>query len=139
MPASSRDDPPSEGAAPSPLSLSALRDLAAVLRRLQEEAAQRGEEQDNAGAGAREDTARRSAVERADAPTGAGMGELPAGGSAPAGAHDPAGGAPPGGGTGDRHPPEEVMTRRVAAPSPVVRILLHSIVKVGGSGTSPHA
>lgn len=108
MPASSWDEPPSEGAAPSPLSLSALRDLAAVVRRLQEEAAQRGEEQHNAGPGAREDTAQRSAVEQADAPAGAGMEKLSAGGSAPAGAHDSAGGAPPGGHTAGKQSLEEV-------------------------------
>jgi hypothetical protein len=108
MPASSRDDPPSEGAAPSPLSLSTLRDLAIVVRRLQEEAAQRGEEQHNAGPGACEDPAQRSAIEQADATDVTGMGELPAGGSAPAGAHDSAGGAPPGGDTADKQPREEV-------------------------------
>ena len=108
MPASSRDDPPSEGAAPSPLNLSALRDLATVVRRLQEEAAQRGEEQHHAGPGARENPAQRSATEQAKATDVARMGELPPGGSAPVGAHDSAGGAPPGGDTADTQPLEEV-------------------------------
>ncbi|MBV9280432.1 MAG: hypothetical protein JOZ41_10160 [Chloroflexi bacterium] len=108
VPLSSQDEPPSEGTAPSPLSLEALRNLAALVRRLQEEAAQCGEEQRNAGAGGREDTAQRSATEREDETDITAVGELPAGGSAPTGAHDPAGGTPPGGDTGDEQPPEGV-------------------------------
>jgi len=106
--ASSQDGPPSDGAASSPLSLSALRDLAALVRRLQEEAAQRGEEQQDAGPGSREESGPGRGI-GSDKETGvAGVGELCAGRSAAAGAHDPARGTPPGRGAGDEQSPEEV-------------------------------
>jgi len=108
VPKSSQDGTPSEGPLPSPLSLEALRNLAALVRRLQEEAAQRGEEQHNAGPGAREDTSQGSATDREDETDGAEVGELPAGGSASTGTDDSAGGTPPGGGTASEQPPEEV-------------------------------
>jgi hypothetical protein len=114
MPASSRDEPPSEGAAPSPLSLSALRDLAAVVRRLQEEAAQRGEEQQDAerrpDQNASEDQATGGERHpRANRGTGvAAVGELPARGSAAPGVHDSPSGTPPGEDQPSEQPGEEV-------------------------------
>ena len=114
MPASSQDESPSEGAAPSPLSLSALRDLAALVRRLQEEAAQRGEEQQDAERPPAEDarqehTTRRGHPSATEREAGvAAVGELPGGGSAPTGEHDPASGTPPGGGATTQQPFEEV-------------------------------
>jgi hypothetical protein len=108
VPASSQDEPSSEGAAPSPLSLEGLRNLAALVRRLQEEAAQRGEEQQDAGSGAHEDAAQESAIRREDETDVATLGELPAGGSAPSGAYDLAGSPPSGGDATDGQPSEEV-------------------------------
>ena len=108
MPASSQDESPSEGTAPSPLSLEALRNLAALVRRLQEEAAQRGEEQQDAGSGAREDAAHEPATRRERTAGVAGLGELPGGGPAPRGPHHPPGSTPPGGDATDGPPPEEV-------------------------------
>jgi len=108
VPASSQDGPPSDGVAPSPLSLSALRDLAALVRRLREEAAQRGEEQHDAGPGEHEDAPSGQPTGGEDETGVADVGELPAGGSAPIGAHDPASGTPPGGGAAAEHFPEEV-------------------------------
>ncbi len=114
VPASSQDDPPSEGTAPSPLSLSALRDLAALVRQLQEEATQRGKEQHDEERrpgkdGQQEHPTRRgqpSTTERGRG--GADMGEFPGGGSAPTGAHDPANGTPPGGVAPSQRPAKEV-------------------------------
>jgi hypothetical protein len=116
VPASSRDEPPSEGAGgPSPLSLTALRNLAALVRRLQEEAAQRGEEQHDAEWTTGEDARQGHTTERkrhlGDSERDAGVaevGELPGRGSAPSSEHDPASGTPPGGGATDEQPPEEV-------------------------------
>lgn len=108
VPLSSQDGTSSEDPAPSPLSVEVLRNLAALVRRLQEEAAQRGEEQHNAGPGAREHTAQGSATAREDEADVAEVGELPAGGSAATGAHGPASGTPPGGGAAGKQPPGEV-------------------------------
>jgi hypothetical protein len=115
VPASSQDEPPSEGSAPSPLSLEGLRNLAAEVRRLQEEADQRGEEQQDAGRTAGEDAQQEPATgsrgRRSDAERDAGVaavGELPAGGSASTGEHDPPSGTPPGGGGTGERPPKEV-------------------------------
>ena len=106
--ASSQDGPPSDGPAPSPLNLSALRELATLVRRLQEEAAQRGEEQQDARLGGREDTSQGHPTGKEDQTGFAAVGELPAGGSTSAGAHDPAGSTPPSGGATGEQPPEEV-------------------------------
>ena len=115
VPASSQDEPPSEGSAPPPLSLEGLRNLAAVVRRLQEEAAQRGEEQQDAGHTPDENTQQEpttgSRGRPSDAERDAGVaavGELPAGGSASTGAHDPPSSTPPGGGGTGERPPQEV-------------------------------
>jgi hypothetical protein len=115
MPASSEDGSPPDGPVPSPLSLEALRNLAALVRRLQEEAAQRGEEQHDAGRAPGEDARQArttgSRVHPGDTEQDAGaadVGELPAGGSAPAGAGDPASGTAPGGDEVDGQSPEEV-------------------------------
>src|SRR6266542_4017022 len=54
VPPPPQDGPPPPGAAPSPLSLTALRDLAALVRHLQEASGQRREEQDDARRTARE-------------------------------------------------------------------------------------
>jgi hypothetical protein len=108
VPAPSQDGPPPECGAPSPLSLEALRNLAALVRRLQEEAAQRGEEQQDGGPGPGEDAAQGPAPGREDETGVADVGELPGGGSAPSGAHDPAGSTPPGGSAADEQPLEEV-------------------------------
>ena len=99
VPAPPPDGPPPPGAAPSPLSLAALRDLAALVRRLREAAGQRGEEQDDAGlrgTNKRGSMAGTSGRERGAASSGAErnadaaeLGELPAGGSAAAGQGDP--------------------------------------------------
>src|SRR5204863_7468733 len=90
MPAPSQDGPPPPGVAPSPLSLAALRDLAALVRHLQEASGQCGEEQDDARQAAREASGQGRASGRGAQPPGAaepagdvaGVGELPAGGSA---------------------------------------------------------
>jgi hypothetical protein len=88
--------------------LEALRTLAALVRRLQEEAAQRGEEQHDAGPGGHEDASQGQAAGREDEIGVADVGELPTGGSAPTGPHDPASGTPPGGGAAGEQLPEEV-------------------------------
>jgi hypothetical protein len=115
MPGSSEDGSPPEGADPSPLSLEALRNLAALVRRLQEEAAQRGEEQQDAGRATGEDPeqgpesgSREQSGDSEQDARPAGLGELPGSGSAPGGAHDPASGTPPGGDSADEPPPEPV-------------------------------
>jgi hypothetical protein len=115
MPTSSQDEPPPEGAAPSPLSLEALRNLAAVVRRLQEEAAQRGEEQQDAGHTPGEEAEQDPAIGGGRQPGSADpaadvapVGELPAGGSASPGAHDPPSGTPPGGDAANQQPAAEV-------------------------------
>jgi hypothetical protein len=115
VPASSQDEPSAEGATPSPLSLEVLRNLVALVRRLREEAAQRGEEQQDAGHTPGEDAQQDPATDGRGRPSGAerdagvaAMGEFPAGGSAPAGAHHPPRSTPPGGGPTDEQPPEEV-------------------------------
>jgi hypothetical protein len=108
VPASSQDEPSSEGAAPSPLSLEGLRNLAALVRRLQKEAAQRGEEQQDAGPGAREDAAQEPAPRRECEADVATLGELLGGGPAPSGLHDPPGSAPPGGAATGDQPPAQV-------------------------------
>ena len=66
VPAASPDEPPAAGSAPSPLSLAVLRDLAAAVRRLQEEAAQRGEEQQDAGGTPSETDPQGPATERGE-------------------------------------------------------------------------
>jgi hypothetical protein len=108
MPLSSQDGTPSEGPSPSPLSLEVLRNLAALVRRLQEEAAQRGEEEQDGGSGAGEDAAHKPATRRERTADVAGLGELPGGGPAPRGPHHPPGSTPPGGDATDQQPPEEV-------------------------------
>ena len=108
VPASSEDGSPPEGPVPSPLSVEALRNLAALVRRLREEGVQRGEEQQDVGPGGREDTARGETTEEEDQTSIADMGELPTGGSAPISVYDPADRTtPPGGGT-DEQPSAEV-------------------------------
>jgi len=113
--ASSQDDPPLHDGVPSPLSLAVLRDLAAEVRRLQEEAAQRREEQQNAGGTPSEQAQQEPTTERGERSDDAEcdarvaeVGELPCRGSAPTGAHDPASGTPAGGGEAGEHPVEEV-------------------------------
>jgi hypothetical protein len=90
------------------LSVEALRNLAALVHRLQEEGAQRGEEQQDVGPGGREDTARGETTEKEDQTSVADVGELPAGGSTPIGVHDPADRTTPSGGGTDEQPPAEV-------------------------------
>jgi hypothetical protein len=114
--ASSPDEPPAESAGgTSPLSLTTLRNLAALVRRLQEEATQREEEQHDAGRAPGEDALQEHTTGRrrqpGDAVRHAGVadvGELPGGGSAPTGAGDPTGSTPPGGGEADEPPSEDV-------------------------------
>jgi hypothetical protein len=104
VPPPPQDGPPPHGAAPSPLSLTALRDLAALVRHLREASGQRGEEQDDARRAAREASSQGYARGRGAQPSGAteqaggiaDLGELPAGESATAGHGDPASGPPAG-------------------------------------------
>ena len=111
---SSQAEPP-EGGAPSPLSLAVLRALAAEVRRLQEGAVQRGEEQQDAEGTPGEKGQHEPATERGARPSDARpdarateMGELLRGGSASTGAEHPASGTPSGGGGAGKQPLEEV-------------------------------
>lgn len=106
MPASSPDGAPDGGARPL-LSVAALRDLVALVRRLQEAAAPGGEEQgdarETAEAGPEGDRAGERAEQQGRGERGAGaagVGELSGGGSASVGAGSPARGASPGGAHG---------------------------------------
>jgi hypothetical protein len=116
VPSPSQDGPPSHGVAPSPLSLTALRDLAALVRHLREASGRRGEEQDDARRAACEASGQGCASGRGTQPAGvadqagdaAGMGELPAGGSATAGDGDPASGPPAGRGQVGEPPLDDV-------------------------------
>jgi hypothetical protein len=84
------------------------------VRRLQEEAAQRGEEQQDAERRPDKNASQEHATAggrhpRADRDAGvAEVGELPAGGSAPPGVHDSASGTPPGEDQPSEQPGEEV-------------------------------
>jgi hypothetical protein len=115
MPRPPQDERPSEGTPPSPLSLAALRALAALVRRLQEEGAQRGEEQCHARSATRAESAPRGAsgkgapAERLEStPQLAHVGELPSGGAAPGGERDPASGPSASGDQSDGPAPEIV-------------------------------
>jgi hypothetical protein len=116
VPSPSQDGPPPHGAAPSPLSLTALRDLAALVRQLREASGQRGEEQDDARRAARAASDQGCASGREEQPSGvteqdggvAGVGELPVDGSAAAGPGDPASGPPAGRGQIGEPPPDDV-------------------------------
>ena len=100
VPRPPQDGPPPHGAAESPLSLTALRDLAALVRHLREAPGQRGEEQDDArraaceasGQGCASGRGAQSAVVTEQTGGVADVGELPADGSATAGPGDPASG-----------------------------------------------
>src|SRR4051812_1663105 len=104
VPASPRDGPPPSGVTPSPLNLAALRDLAALVRHLQEASGQRREEQDDARPAARAAARQERAIGRGEQTAGATeqaggvayVGELPADRSATAGHGDPASGPPAG-------------------------------------------
>ena len=110
------DGPPPPGIASSPLSLAALRDLAALVRHLQEASGQRREEQDDARPAARAAARQERAIGRREQTPGAteqaggiaDVGELPAGGSAAAGQGDPASGPPAGRGQVGEQPPDDV-------------------------------
>src|SRR5687768_12361634 len=116
VPPSSEDGPPPHGAAPSPLSLTALRDLAALVRHLREASGQRREEQDDARPAARAASRQGCAHGHGEEPPGAteqvggvaDVGELPAGGSAAAGQGDPASRTPAGRGPVDEPPLDDV-------------------------------
>src|SRR5205823_8012866 len=111
-----QDGPPPHGAAPSLLSLTALRDLAALVRHLREASGQRREEQDDARRAAREASRQGCASGRGEQPSGAteqaggvaGVGELPFGGSAAGGQGGPASGPSAGRGQVDEPPLEAV-------------------------------
>lgn len=115
VPGRSPDEPPPGGGTASPLSLAVLRDRAAVVRRLQEEAAQCGEEQQPARGTPSEQAQHAPTTARGERPgdarrdaRGAEVGELPHGGSTPSGPDDPASSTPPGGGGADEQPRAEV-------------------------------
>ena len=94
VPAPPPEEEPPDAA--SPLSLAALRDLAALVRRLQEKAAQRGEEQrdDDRGEQSRASGSREQPGDIEWDAGAAKLGELCGGGSATPGAGDPASGTP---------------------------------------------
>lgn len=101
MSAPSPKDPPPSSPTSSPLSLAALRDLAALVCRLQEDAIRRAEEQHDGPHGRNEGAPRgraRPPGGRADDPTGVtDVGELCGGGSRAGGTGNPARGPAPGG------------------------------------------
>ena len=111
MSASSQDELSQEGPGPSFLSLEGLRNLAALVRRLQEETAQRGEEQQDGDGAPGEDPCQADAMgggqyraEGRDAGI-AEVGELSPGVSPSPGECDPANGTSPGSSaTGNQHP-----------------------------------
>ena len=116
VPAPPQDGLPPHGAAPSPLSLTALRDLTALVRHLREASGQRREEQDDARRAAREASRQGCASGRGAQPSGAteqaggvaDVGELPDSGSAAAGQSDPASGPPAGRGQVGEPPLDDV-------------------------------
>ena len=116
VPAPPQDGSPPPGVAPSPLSLGALRDLAALVRHLQEASGQRREEQDDARPAARAASRQGRAIGRGEQPPGAtkpaggiaDLGELPAGGSAAAGQGALASGPPAGRGPVGEPSPDDV-------------------------------
>ena len=116
VPSPSQDGPPPHGVAPSPLSLTALRDLAALVRHLREASGQRGEVQDDARRAAREASRQGCAHGHGEQPPGAteqvggvaDVGELPAGGSATAGHGAPASGPSAGRGQVGEPPRDDV-------------------------------
>jgi hypothetical protein len=116
VPAPLQDGQPPPGVASSPLSLAALRDLAALVRRLREAAGQCGEEPDDAGQAPSEDSPPGGATKRAAQPPSdtarnagvAELGELPRGGSTPGGQRAPANGPPPGGRRAGEPLPDDV-------------------------------
>jgi hypothetical protein len=115
MPRPPQDGQPPEGTALSPLSVAALRALAGLVRRLQEEGAQRGEEQRHARSATRaglpppDASGTGAPAERLESTTQlAHVGELPSGAAAPGGVRDPASGPSARGDQGDESPPEIV-------------------------------